>query len=150
MEDYYQKINESIKCQDKLIRKANQFLMEQVLAHPTTDTSSRYWPAIERRFQNLLELAEVRHDLKTSLWTHRIIDTQRSDKTLDIGTPVIVIDSERFAVVTFIDKEDQTVYLDNDESPICHLIDGQTSILRLATQEEIISAYKESDITKII
>jgi hypothetical protein len=139
MENKYQKINNDLIVLRKNFQSQNDVLIREILHNPTTDISSLSWERISMKLATLINTAKQIKSAEDSMLFNRIIDAQKSNQVLDFGTPVFVNETNRFGIVTFIDKDDKCVYLDNDEAPICQLDENnETDVIRLATQEEIL------------
>jgi hypothetical protein len=139
MENKYQKINNDLIVLRKNFQSQNDVLIREILNNPTTDISSLSWERISMKLATLINTAKQIKSAEDSMLFNRIIDAQKSNQVLDFGTPVFVNETNRFGIVTFIDKDDKCVYLDNDEAPICQLDENnETDVIRLATQEEIL------------
>jgi len=139
MENKYQKIHNELTVLRKNFQSQNDVLVREILNNPTTDISLLAWERISMKLATLINTAKQIKSAEDSMLFNRIIDAQKSNQVLDFGTPVIVNETNRFGIVTFIDKDDNSVYLDNDEAPICQLNkNNETDVIRLATQEEIL------------
>ena len=117
----YQKLTDERNLIMKKLTSDNRYLMDEIIRNPTTDVSTLAWKRISMKLATLINTAKQLKAIEDSMVMNRIIDTRKSDQVLDFGTPVIVVETNRLGIVTFIDPEDKTVYLDNDESPICQL-----------------------------